>query len=92
MNVTLNSDTVALLIGEIDDILDHADISSGTADDLSNLLNALALIHESSSIAIVPDDENIDDDWDDDSDGYKPDDDGPDDGGQPVPTGWDVAG
>ena len=91
MNVTFNSDTVALLIGEIDDILDHADISAGMADDLSNLLNALALIHESGSIVIVKDDDNIDDDWDDDSDGYGPDDDGPDDGGEPVPIGWDVA-
>jgi hypothetical protein len=92
MNVTLNSDTVALLIGEIDDILDNADITAGMADDLSNLLNALALIHESGSIAIVPDDENLDDDWDDDSDGYRPDDGPDDDGGEPVPSGWDVAG
>jgi hypothetical protein len=93
MNITFNSDTVALLLTEIDDILSHCDISAGTADDLSNLLNALMDIDRAGSIVIVKDDDNIDDDWDDDSDGYGPDDDGPDDdGGEPVPSGWDVAG
>jgi hypothetical protein len=96
MNVTFNSDTVAFLIHEIDDMLCNADISAGTCDDLSNLLNALMDIDRAGSIVIVKDDDNIDDDWDDDSDGYSPDDDGPDDGpddgGQPVPIGWDVAG
>lgn len=100
MNVTFNSDTVALLIHEIDDMLCNADISAGTCDDLSNLLNALMDIDRAGSIVIVKDDDNIDDDWDDDLDGYGPDDDSPDDdspdddGGEPipVPSGWDVAG
>ena len=96
MNVTFNSDTVAFLVQEIDDILSNADISAGTCDDLSNLLNALMEIGKAGSIVIVKNDDNLFDDWDDDSDGYSPDDDGPDDGpddgGQPVPSGWDVAG
>lgn len=97
MNVTFNSDTVAFLVQEIDDILCNADISAGTCDDLSNLLNALMDIDRAGSIVIVKNDDNLFDDWDDDSDGYSPDDDGPDDGpdddgGQPVPSGWDVAG
>ena len=80
MNVTLNSDTVALLIHEIDDILGNVDISAGTCDDLSNLLNALMAIGETGSIVIVQNDDNIEDDWDDDGDS-------PD----PAPSGWDVA-
>jgi len=93
MNVTFNSDTVAFLGQEIDDILSHADISAGTCDDLSTLLNALMELGKAgTSIVIVKNDDNLFDDWDDDSDGYWPDDDGPDDGGQPVPIGWDVAG
>lgn len=68
MNVTLNSDTVALLIHEIDDILGNVDISAGTCDDLSNLLNALMAIGETGSIVIVQNDDNIEDDWDDDGD------------------------
>jgi hypothetical protein len=85
MNITLNSDTVAFLIHELDDILSNADITAGMCDDMSNLLNALADIQAAGSIVIVPDDENLDDDWDDDSDGYGPDDDSPDDdGGEPV--------
>ena len=96
MNVTFNSDTVAFLVQEIDDILSNADISAGMCDDLSNLLNALMEIGKAGSIVIVKNDDNLFDDWDDDLDGYSPDDDGPDDGpddgGQPVPIGWDVAG
>lgn len=68
MNVTFNSDTVALLIHEIDDILCNGDISAGMTDDLSNLLNALMAIGETGSIVIVQNDDNIDDDWDDDGD------------------------
>lgn len=81
MNVTFNSYTVALLVYEIDDMLCNADISAGTCDDLSNLLNALMEIDRAGSIVIVKDDANIDDDWDDDSDGYCPDEDSPDDDG-----------
>ena len=100
MNVTFNSDTVALLIGEIDDMLCNADITAGMADDLSCLLNALMRLDPVGSIVIVPDDDNINDDWDDDLHGYGPDDDGPDDDSPdddsgepvPVPSGWDVAG
>jgi hypothetical protein len=86
MNVTLNSDTIAMLVIELDDILGNADISAGTCDDLSNLLNALMAIGETGSIVIVANDDNIADDWDDWESGP---DDGPD--GPPVPTGWDVA-
>jgi hypothetical protein len=47
-------------------------------------------INKAGSIVIVPDDDNLGDDWDDDLDGYPPDDDGPnDDGGELV--GWTVA-
>ena len=66
MNVTLNSDTVVLLINEIDDILSHGDISAGTCDDLSGLLNALMEINKAGSIVIVPNDDNIGDKWEDD--------------------------
>lgn len=66
MNVTFNSDTIALLLQEIDDILSNGDITAGTCDDLSSFLNALAGINDSGSIVIVPDDDNIGDDWDDD--------------------------
>jgi hypothetical protein len=83
MNVTLNSDTVAFLIHELDDILSNADITAGMCDDMSNLLNALMAIGETGSIVVVPDDDNIGDDWDDDGDGYSPD---------PAPIGWGVAG
>lgn len=82
MNITFNSDTVAYLIHELEDILSIADITAGMYDDMSNLLNALADIQAAGSIVIVPDDENLEDDWDDD-DGYSPD---------PAPNGWDVAG
>jgi len=78
MNVTFNSDTIAMLIHEIDDMLCNADITAGMCDDLSNLLNALMAIGETGSIVIVPDDNNIGDDWDDE-------DDGPD---SPTPSGW----
>jgi hypothetical protein len=78
MNVTFNSDTVAFLVHEIDDILSNADITAGMCDDLSNLLNALMQIGETGSIVIIPDDDNIGDDWDDE-------DDGPD---SPAPSGW----
>jgi hypothetical protein len=86
MNVTLNSDTIAMLVIELDDILSNADISAGTCDDLSNLLNALSHIQVAGSIVIVPDDYNIGDDWDDGPDGYLPDDDDDDgpDGGEPA--------
>ena len=67
MNITMNADTLALLVQEIDDILSHCDISAGTCDDLSCLLNALMGIEESGSIVIIPNDDNIGDDWDDDS-------------------------
>lgn len=80
MNVTFNTDTVAFLVHEIDDMLCNADISSGTLDDLSNFLNALMNIHQSDSIVIVKNNDNIDDDWDEDG----PDDDGPD---LPAPIG-----
>lgn len=66
MNVTLNSDTVAILIYEVEDILSHGDISCGTSDDLSCFLNALMELENSGSIVIVPNDDNIGDDWDDD--------------------------
>ena len=66
MNVTLNSDTVVLLINEIDDILSHGDILAGTCDDLSGLLNALMEINKAGSIVIVPNDDNIGDKWEDD--------------------------
>lgn len=72
MNITLNSDTVALLIHEIDDILGNVDISAGTCDDLSNFINALMAIGETGSIVIVQNDDNIDDDWDDDGDSPAP--------------------
>jgi hypothetical protein len=65
MNITFNSDTVALLIHEIDDILGNVDISAGTCDDLSNLLNALIEIPDQGSIVIVMNNDNIDDAWDD---------------------------
>jgi hypothetical protein len=92
MNVTFNSDTVAFLIHEIDDILSNADITAGMCDDLSNFLNALAVIIRDGPIVIVHDDDNLGDSWDDDSDGYPPDDDGPnDDGGELAPIGWTVA-
>jgi hypothetical protein len=90
MPVTFNSDTVAFLIHEIDDILSNADITAGMCDDLSNFLNGLVEINQAGSIVIVPDDDNLGDDWDDDLDGYPPDDDGPnDDGGELV--GWTLA-
>lgn len=66
MNVTFNSDTVAMLVYEMEDILSHGDISSGTSDDLSCFLNALMELQNSGSIVIVPNDDNIGDDWDDD--------------------------
>ena len=65
MNVTLNSDTIAMLVIELDDIMGNADISPGTCDDLSNLLNALMAIGETGSIVIVANDDNIAEDWDD---------------------------
>jgi hypothetical protein len=86
MNVTFNSDTIAMLVNEIDDMLCNADISAGTCDDLSSFLNGLMEISRAGSIVIIPNDDNIGDDWDDWESGP---DDGPD--GQPVPTGWDVA-
>ena len=90
MPITFNSDTVAFLIHEIDDILSNADITAGMCDDLSNFLNGLVEINQAGSIVIVPDDDNLGDDWDDDLDGYPPDDDSPnDDGGELV--GWTVA-
>jgi hypothetical protein len=90
MTVTFNSDTVAFLIHEIDDILSNADITAGMCDDLSSFLNGLVEINQAGSIVIVPDDENLGDDWDDDSDGYPPNDGGPnDESGEPV--GWTFA-
>ena len=86
MNVTFNSDTIAMLVNEIDDMLCNADISAGTCDDLSSFLNGLMEISRAGSIVIIPNDDNIGDDWDDWENGP---DDGPD--GQPVPIGWDVA-
>jgi hypothetical protein len=84
MNVTFNSDTVAFLIHEIDDILSHADITAGMCDDLSNFLNALAVIVRYGPIVIVHNDDNLGDSWDDDG--------GPnDDGGELAPIGWTVA-
>ena len=86
MNVTFNSDTVALLIHEIDDMLCNADISAGTCDDLSSLLNALMEINKAGAIVIVPNDDNIGDDWDD----WDGEPDGPNsDSGEPV--GWTLA-
>lgn len=67
MNVTLNSDTVAILIYEVEDILSNSDISCGTSDDLSCFLNALMELENSGSIVIVPNDDNIGDEWDDDN-------------------------
>jgi hypothetical protein len=50
----------------------------------------LVEINQAGSIVIVPDDENLGDDWDDDSDGYPPNDGGPnDESGEPV--GWTFA-
>ena len=66
MNITLNSATVEMLVYEVEDILSHGDISSGTSDDLSCFLLALMELQNSGSIVIVPNDDNIGDDWDDD--------------------------
>lgn len=66
MNVTFNHDTVAMLVNEMEDILSHGDISCGTSDDLSCFLNALMDLENVGSIVIVPNDDNIGDDWDDD--------------------------
>lgn len=88
MNITFNSDTVAFLVHEIDDILNNADISAGTCDDLSSLFNGLMEIERAGSIVIIPNDDNIGDDWDD----WDDEPDSPNnDGGQPVPIGWEFA-
>ena len=81
MNVTFNSVTVALLIHEIDYILGNVDISAGTCDDLSSFLNGLMEIERAGSIVIIPNDDNIGDDWDDWE--GEPD--------SPNPTGWEIA-
>lgn len=72
MNITFNTETIGLLLIEIEDILCNADISAGTSDDLSSFLNALAGIGESGSIVIVLNDDNIDDSWDDGDDSPHP--------------------
>lgn len=86
MTITFNSDTVAFLIHEIDDILSNADITAGMCDDLSSFLNGLVEINKAGSIVIVPNDDNIGDDWDD----WDGEPDGPNsDSGEPV--GWTLA-
>jgi hypothetical protein len=65
MKFTLNSDTIAWLVIELDDILGNADISPGTCDDLSNLLNGLMELNRNGSMVIFPGGVYIEEDWDD---------------------------
>jgi hypothetical protein len=72
MNVTFNSNTIAFLIQELDDILGNADITMGMSDDMSTFLNALMNIEEMGAIVIVQNDDNLGDDWDDSPDPVSP--------------------
>lgn len=67
MYVTFNNETTAFLINELEDMLENCNLSPGMVDDLSSFCNSLLNLVDDGSLVIVPDNDNIGDEWDEDS-------------------------